>query len=779
MTLAPGQRGSLTAYGQLAPSIAPSGTALRGVPGQEQPTRFVPPGVNHFVESPSRQKAPAPEASRLDAPQGGQLVETDLQPNRGRISFSELASQNGVRKWTDEIIDDRWVLRSDEMLNVDPRRRSVITVSPTLTSSAWYNDAQARAQEACAHAQAQTSQATVRQMQDVFVGTILDRRARSHCSKVTGQDVSQSHNELAAYTARISLDSRKVKSKTRTTIFYGLVEFLRRLNLNILTEIRDPASLREVKKLAKLFHEYLDDSFLLPSALPFSRSAMRDYLRERIFGPEDSRFLIRSQREQRILYGSNPITRDALRKYLFVVVDGMAEDMTSPRCGAIRDLRESRLLNTDSPVNTSSSDPSPSEDFDSIQHYLSLQKARKPDMLPDDRQLDPKKSHHILPTAPQQIPDEQRVDQRIAPRAPQWISDERQMDRQMNQKVASTILPVAPDERQIFSNARPPNPYERQTVSRAPPLMPYPGYGMNYYSQLPSFTDFNPYHQYTTDKQRHHQNFFGIPHAFPGPYHQMNNIPSQLYAPSNIPQPPPVHQFYGRPQHDSFIPAMHVPTPIMRPAASQRLAPRLLRAGLLGFDSNTMELSGHTSTAARLETAQPLQQPVKSVPTGPAQILQRPKESAVTESAQPLQTSAYMAPSLLAQSHPSSNFLVSSSAQSHPWSNFLVSSSVQSHPSSNFSVSSSAQHSLPLRPSVGSGPFPNVTPAVRPLPYQAGSDITKPQGGRASNVKLKDLTRHGKPSFAIATNDGIVPFVQNAKESKPAQWGVVKVSNVS
>lgn len=71
-------------------------------------------------------------------------------------------------------------------------------------------------------------------------------------------------------------------------------------------------------------------------------------------------------------------------------------------------------------------------------------------------------------------------------------------------------------------------------------------------------------------------------------------------------------------------------------------------------------------------------------------------------------------------------------------------------------------------------------PAVRPLPYQAGLDITKPQGTGVSTVKLKDLTRHGKPTFAIATNEGIVPFVQSAKESnKPAQWGVVKVSNVS
>lgn len=741
MTLAPGQRGSLTAYGQFTSSIPSSDAALRGVPGQEQPMHLLPPGMNHPLERPSRQRISGAEASQLDAPQGGRLVQANPQSNRSRISFSDLASQKGVRKWSDEIFDDRWVLRSDEMWNVDPRRRSVITVSPSPKSSLWCTDDQVRAQ-------AQATQAQSRRVQDMFVGTILDRRAHLHHRKVTGKDGSQSHRAVAA---RVGLNAPQVRKRTLEPILYGLVNVLSRLKLVILTLLRDPASLREVKKLARIFREHVDDRFLLPSALPFSQRAIREYLRERIFGPEDARYLIRSQREQLILYGSNPITRDALRKYLFVVVDGMAEDMTSPHRDVTRDPEDPRHLGQDSPVNTSPTDSSLSGDFDIIHHHLTIRKEQKPDKLPDDRQLD-------RPTG-----------QGVPLRAPQRLPDERQMDRQMSQKMASSALPSAPDQRQLFANARPPIPYERQMVSLAPQLMPYPGHGMNHYSQPPSYPAFNPYNQYLTDpqyEQRHRQNFFGTPDGFPGPYHQMNHFAPQLYAPVHLHQPPPMYPLYGRHQHDSFIQSVHVPPPVMRPAAPQRLAPKVLRAGLLGFDSNTMSLSGHASTVAGPETAQPVQQSTYSVPSASARILQPPKDSATTGSAQRLQTSAYIAPSSSAQSHPSSTFLASSSAR-------IL------QPLRHSSIHETAQPAQPLRPSLGLGPFPNVMPALRPLPYQAGLDITKPQGTGVSSVKLKDLTRHGKPSFAIATNEGIVPFVQSAKESNPAQWGVVKVSNVS
>lgn len=211
MTLAPGQRGSLTAYGQFASSIPSSDAALRGVPAQEQSMHLLPQGVNHPLEGPSRQRTSAAEASQLDAPRGGRLPQANPQSNRSRISFSDLASQKGVRKWNDEVFDDRWVLRSDEMWNVDPRRRSVITVSPSPKSSVWCTDAQVRAQ-------VQAAQVQSSRVQDTFFGTILDRRAHSHHRKVTGKDGGQSPRAVAAL---VDLNAPQVRKRTLKPIIYG------------------------------------------------------------------------------------------------------------------------------------------------------------------------------------------------------------------------------------------------------------------------------------------------------------------------------------------------------------------------------------------------------------------------------------------------------------------------------------------------------------------------------------------------------------------------------
>lgn len=170
--------------------------------------------MDHSLQGHSQQTIPAAEASRLGANQGEHIP--------GRMSFSDLAMQKGVRTWSEEIFDDRWVLRSNEMWNVDPRRRSVITVSPSPTSSVLCADAQVQSQEANARTQAQAGQVNFRQTQDIFFGTILDRRTRSHCRKVTGQDVCQSRSALAAYAASVGPDSPKVKP-TLARVFYGLV----------------------------------------------------------------------------------------------------------------------------------------------------------------------------------------------------------------------------------------------------------------------------------------------------------------------------------------------------------------------------------------------------------------------------------------------------------------------------------------------------------------------------------------------------------------------------
>ena len=66
------------------------------------------------------------------------------------------------------------------------------------------------------------------------------------------------------------------------------------------------------------------------------------------------------------------------------------------------------------------------------------------------------------------------------------------------------------------------------------------------------------------------------------------------------------------------------------------------------------------------------------------------------------------------------------------------------------------------------------------LPYRAGSDKMFPnQSDGIASVRYQDLTRNEPPRFAVAGDENYVPFVNTTKLSKPAEWGVLKVSNVS
>lgn len=76
---------------------------------------------------------------------------------------------------------------------------------------------------------------------------------------------------------------------------------------------------------------------------------------------------------------------------------------------------------------------------------------------------------------------------------------------------------------------------------------------------------------------------------------------------------------------------------------------------------------------------------------------------------------------------------------------------------------------------------PGIAPDNRKLAYVEGSDDMYPQpplGGGAS-VRYQNLTRHQPPSFNATTNEANVPFVETARAAKPAQWGVMKIDNVS
>ena len=77
------------------------------------------------------------------------------------------------------------------------------------------------------------------------------------------------------------------------------------------------------------------------------------------------------------------------------------------------------------------------------------------------------------------------------------------------------------------------------------------------------------------------------------------------------------------------------------------------------------------------------------------------------------------------------------------------------------------------------GPQPAVVPDVPVLPYRPGSDTMYPRSTGTASVRFQNLTRDDPTSRHVATAEENVPFAENARNSRPGKWGVVKVGNVS
>ena len=76
-------------------------------------------------------------------------------------------------------------------------------------------------------------------------------------------------------------------------------------------------------------------------------------------------------------------------------------------------------------------------------------------------------------------------------------------------------------------------------------------------------------------------------------------------------------------------------------------------------------------------------------------------------------------------------------------------------------------------------PQPPVIPDLPLLPYRVGSDTMYPRATGAASFRFQRLIQSHPPSHHDVTLEANLPFTANAKLSKPAEWGVMKIGNVS
>ncbi|KAI4111882.1 MAG: hypothetical protein LQ339_000341 [Xanthoria mediterranea] len=72
----------------------------------------------------------------------------------------------------------------------------------------------------------------------------------------------------------------------------------------------------------------------------------------------------------------------------------------------------------------------------------------------------------------------------------------------------------------------------------------------------------------------------------------------------------------------------------------------------------------------------------------------------------------------------------------------------------------------------------SVVSEVALMPYRAGSDDMFPHGQQGGSVQFQELTRNGGPTYDQATRAETLPFAENARKAKPAEWGVLRIGNI-
>lgn len=280
----------------------------------------------------------------------------------------------------------------------------------------------------------------------------------------------------------------------------------------------------------------------------------------------------------------------------------------------------------------------------------------------------------------------------------------------------------------------------------------------------------------------------------PTTYYQNTQAAQQISRPVYISHGQAGNPMYGRrqPVHavNSSLAAplgtpLGAPFQVMRPAATQRLAPSILRAGSQEPKNESKMFPDRTPKNLFAGLAQPPVQRRLSVSSTSTEVFKPKTFSSSNEPKQIPVEAAYSASSSSKKSqHLSRDYVFPDPNQQFQSVQFPNSThAAQFNQISRHSTPARPMTSVPITQSLEwerrFGAMTVIEPVVRPLTYHPGFDVTKSNNMGGSSVKFQDLTRHGKPTYEIAINQTIAPFEETAKETKPPQWGVLKISNVS
>lgn len=178
---------------QLAPHL--NGSQARFAPSYNvasQQQLATDPSASRGSFSPQQTAAVQQQSS----PQLGAAPQSSSQQQSGggRTTFPDLSAQHGLRGWNNSLFDDRWLLRSEEMWNIDHRRQSIITISPDVIP------AQPSLLRDPNRAQVSPNRSIL--AKDRYAGTILYRRTQAQRARALEKEY---YERIARYAAQTGM----------------------------------------------------------------------------------------------------------------------------------------------------------------------------------------------------------------------------------------------------------------------------------------------------------------------------------------------------------------------------------------------------------------------------------------------------------------------------------------------------------------------------------------------------------------------------------------------
>ena len=762
--MAPGQHGNLTTYGVLArstqPSIASGGNCGSSSGDDLGDLLFTPSSTRGKSNPTSIAPTPSRKWSDLEHDATSQITQSDTHNTSGGVRLYDIASQTktfpqltqeqGFRIWNCNAFDDRWMLRPVEMWKIEDGRKSAFMNSANSKSSKQSlltstnlsrNQSFSTYRDVASHPSEYLNQKKNLQQN---VEHLEQHAAANYAQTENSEGVTQNKNWRDG--------TNTVTSNVEEEKAYG--GHHSRIHQKVLTSYRLAALPPEVERLRLLMHDINSSRNLI--RLPYSPRIIRRYFYDRCFGNGDGPSPLGDDEKNTITrYNNQEITLERLRDKVLQIIEDLILSLMAPICkGSVPQkafgappspsLSEHKLTernNTTGPLLTCSSH---NNERCSTVREISDNAGRHEHEVKGPLNTDPSSNPQhdkMMAELQQMFGQSSLASGETAHFAGQEIR-KNASHHDLNSIFGATTSgqhgnhQLGPKSLGTVTHSQPPSAFGRFKLGHIDEEPSHHKYKDTTNSSIDMSPDAEHFHNSTVQNKSPFDGSSSINAAQSTLQSPSTDAWSSRY--SSISATP--YQSLETIQHGGYPgQQFHLArqTGPMTPAQLRYLNHQQMQSGMtndMPFRYGQQQFSGFRGPQAMTPGGQ----------YGPNGIW--------------IPNDRYVRP-------PATSRLAPLYARTTMWP------AVQ-----QLQPDSIAQH--PKWQNRFGTPVPAVLRDNRKLPYLERSKEMYPRDETAS-VRFQNLTRSQPPSFNVVTSEANVPFVETARATRPAEWGVMKIGNVS